>query len=104
MRYLADDTEAPEILDAVVDAASRAMVNRKVIKFFDAYLLKGWLGSPSAAAGEINASSTWDWADLELLAGPVSMDLDRQLDNAKCLKVLRACMDPDGGRCTVFAL
>ena len=39
IRYLAEDTEAPEILEAAVDAASRAMANHQSIQFFEGYLL-----------------------------------------------------------------
>jgi hypothetical protein len=34
-----------------------------------------------------------DTADLERLAGPTSIDLDRKLDDANRIDVLRACMD-----------
>src|SRR5713226_1563883 len=40
IRYLAEDTEAPEILAAAVDSASRVMGNRQSIQFFEAYLLR----------------------------------------------------------------
>src|ERR1700687_6477417 len=40
LRYLAEDTEAPEILEAAVDSASRAMGNHRSIQFFEAYLLR----------------------------------------------------------------
>jgi hypothetical protein len=40
IRYLAEDTEAPEILEAAVDSASRAMGNHHSIQFFEAYLLR----------------------------------------------------------------
>ena len=40
IRYLAEDTEAPEILEAAVDSASRAMGGNKSIQFFEAYLLR----------------------------------------------------------------
>jgi hypothetical protein len=40
IRYLAEDTEAPEILEAAVDSASRAMGNHRSIQFFEAYLLR----------------------------------------------------------------
>ena len=37
-----------------------------------------------------------DHADLERLAGTVSHDLDRELDEAKRIEVFRACMDKHG--------
>ena len=40
IRYLAEDTEAPEILEYAVDSTSCDMNGRKSIKFLDAYLLK----------------------------------------------------------------
>src|SRR5262245_4290372 len=43
-----------------------------------------------------------DPADLERLAGPVYLELDRKLDDAKRVAVLRACMDEHG--CAMFDL
>src|ERR1700688_843232 len=40
IRYLAEDTEAAEILEVAVDSASRAMGNQQSIQFFEAYLLR----------------------------------------------------------------
>jgi hypothetical protein len=96
IRYLADDTEAPEILETVVDAASRAMAKNKPIKSFEAYLLKG-VARQSLRRRRRNQRIRYvDGAVLERLAGPVSTDRDRELDNAKRLKIFRACMDEDG--------
>jgi hypothetical protein len=96
IRYLGEDTEAPDILEAVVDAASRAMANNQPIEHFDAYLLKGVARESLRRLRRNRRIQYVDGADLERLAGPVSTDLDRQLDNAQRLKILRACMDPDG--------
>lgn len=40
IRYLAEDTDAPEILEAAVDSASRVMGKQQSIHFFEAYLLR----------------------------------------------------------------
>ena len=39
IRYLPEDTDAPEILDAAVDSVSRAMSNGQTIQFFEPCLL-----------------------------------------------------------------
>ena len=96
IRYLADDTDAPAILETVVDAASRAMAKNRPIKSFEAYLLKGVARESLRRRRRNQRIQYVDGADLERLAGPVSTDLDRELDNAKRLKIFRACMDEDG--------
>ena len=40
MRYLADDAEAPEILEGAVDSASRALASHQSIQFPEAYLIR----------------------------------------------------------------
>src|SRR5438309_8920317 len=39
-RYLADDTDAAEIVEAAVDSASRTMGNHHTIQCFEAYLFR----------------------------------------------------------------
>ena len=93
IRYLAEDTEAPEILETAVDSASRVMGNQQSIQFFDAYLLRS-VAREAIRRYRRNQRITYlDTADLERLAGPVSMDLDRKLDNPNRIEILRACMD-----------
>src|ERR1700693_3869890 len=96
IRYLAADTEAPEILEIGVDGAARAMTKNKPIKSFDAYLLKGVARESLRRRRRNQRIQYVDGADLERLAGRVSTDLDGQLGYAKRLKILRACMDDDG--------
>ncbi len=96
IRYLAEDTEAPEILEAAVDAASRAMGNHQPIQFFDAYLLRS-VARESVRRFQKNKRVEYlDNADLERLAGAVSADFERQLDDAKQIEIFRACMDEQG--------
>ena len=102
LRYLADDTEAPEILEAAVDSASRAMGNRQSIQFFEAYLLRS-VARESVRRSRRNRRIAYvDEADLERLAGAASTNLERELDDAKRIEAFRACMD-DQGR-TMYAL
>ena len=96
IRYLAEDTEAPEILEDAVDAASRAMGNDQSIQFFEAYLLTSVARESVRRLRRNQRIVYMDIADLERLAGAVSMDLDRQLDDAKRIEVFRACMDEQG--------
>ena len=96
IRYLAEDTEAPEILEAAVDSASRVMGNQQPIKFFEAYLLRS-VARESVRRRRRNQRIAYvDNADLERLAGAVSIDSDGQLDDAKRIEVFRACMDSQG--------
>ena len=96
IRYLAEDTEAPEILEAAVDSASRAMGNHQPIQFFEAYLLRSVARESVRRLRRNQRIAYVDNADLERLAGAVSIDLDRQLDDAKRIEVFRACMDEHG--------
>ena len=96
IRYLAEDTEAPEILEAAVDSASRAMGNQQPIQTFEAYLLRSVARESVRRLRKIQRISYVNNADLERLVGAVPIDLDRQLDDAKRIEVLRACMDEHG--------
>jgi DNA-directed RNA polymerase specialized sigma24 family protein len=93
IRYLADDTEAPEILEAAVDSASRVMGGRESIQFFDAYLLRSVAREAIRRYRRSQRLTYVDPTDLERLARPVSFDLDRKLDDANRIEILRACMD-----------
>jgi DNA-directed RNA polymerase specialized sigma24 family protein len=93
IRYLAEDTDAPEILETAVDSASRVMGNHQTIQFFDAYLLRSVAREAIRRHRRNQRIAYVDTADLERLAGPVSMDLDRKLDDASRIEILRACMD-----------
>lgn len=96
IRYLAEDTEAPEILEAAVDSASRAMGNHRSIQFFEAYLLRSVARESVRRLRRHQRISYVDSVDLERLGGAVSIDLDRRLDDAKRIEVFRACMDEHG--------
>jgi DNA-directed RNA polymerase specialized sigma24 family protein len=96
VRYLAEDTEAAEILEAALDSASRTMGSCRSIQFFEAYLLRS-VARESIRRFRRNQRITYvDKADLERIAGPVPADLDRELDEAKRIELLRACMDEHG--------
>jgi DNA-directed RNA polymerase specialized sigma24 family protein len=96
MRYLADDTEAPEILELAVDSASRALASHQSIQFPEAYLIRS-VAREAIRRHRRNQRLTYvETADLDRLAGPVCLDLDRKLDDSKRIDVLRACMDQHG--------
>jgi hypothetical protein len=96
IRYLTDDTEAPEILEGAVDSASRVMGSRQSIQFFEAYLLKSVMRESFRRLRRNQRIEYVDGTDLERLTSPVSTDLDRQLDDAKQLEFFRACLDDVG--------
>lgn len=72
------------------------MANRQPIQFFEAYLLRSVARESLRRRRRNHRIEYVDSGDLERLAGPVSTDLDRQLDDAKRIEVLRACMDENG--------
>jgi len=96
IRYLAEDTEAAEILESAVDSASRLITNDHAIEFFEAYLLKS-VARESVRRRRRNRRIAYvDEAELERLAGAASINLERQLDNATRIEGFRACMDEQG--------
>lgn len=95
LRFLAEDTEAAEILETAVDSASRAMRNDQSIQYFEAYLLRSVAREAIRRHKKNQRISYVEAADLERLAGVAPTDLDRSLDDSKRISVLRACMDPD---------
>lgn len=102
MRYLADDAEAPEILEGAVDAASRALASHHSIHSPEAYLIRCVAREAIRRYRRSQRISYVDSAELERLARPIYLDLDRKLDDAKRVDVLRGCMDEQG--CTMFDL
>src|ERR1035441_2729658 len=82
IRYLAEDTEAPEILEAAVDSASRAMGNHRSIQFFEAYLLRSVARESVPGLRKTQRISYGKTVILTLPAAPVVLDLDPQLDDA----------------------
>ena len=115
IRYLGEDTEAPDILEAVVDAASRAMANNQPIEHFDAYLLKGVaresLRRRRKNQGPHADRDGRDWVDgsahTESRAGrdfPLKCmaQLRRYASIARCISALiREREKPDGRRSTM---
>src|ERR1035441_7026103 len=96
IRYLAEDTEAPEILEGAVDSASRAMDTPKSIEFFEHYRLTSVTREAIRRRRRNQRVEYVERKDLERLAGAVSTDVERQLDEAKLIELFRACLDPRG--------
>jgi hypothetical protein len=97
IRYLAEDTEAPEILETSVDRASRAMMgNHQAIESFDTYLLRSVARETVRRLRKKRRIRYVNGADLERLAGAVSVNLDGRLDDARRIELFRACMDEQG--------
>jgi DNA-directed RNA polymerase specialized sigma24 family protein len=93
IRYLADDADAAEIVEAAVDSASRRIGNHHTIQCFEAYLFRSVVRESIRRFKRNQKISYLDNGSLEQIAAPVSLDLDRMLDEVKRLEVLRACMD-----------
>jgi hypothetical protein len=102
MRYLADDTEAPEIFEAAVDSALRALASHQSSQFPEAYLIKSVAREAIRRYRRNQRIIYVDTDELERLAGPACLDVDRKLNEAKRVDVLRGCMDEHG--CTMFDL
>ena len=94
VRYLADESDAAEIVETAVDAASRTISNGKEeIGCLEGYLLRCVAREAVRRLRRNQKISYVDNGSLERLAAPVSMDIERQLDENKQVQVLRACMD-----------
>ena len=93
IRYLADDTDAAEIVEAAVDSASRRMGNHHTIQCFEAYLFRSVVRESIRRFKRHQKIFYLDNGSLERIAAPVSLDLDRMLDEVKRVEALRACMD-----------
>jgi DNA-directed RNA polymerase specialized sigma24 family protein len=93
IRYLADDSDAADILEGAVDSASRLMENHHSIQCPEAYLFRSVVRESIRRRRRNQRISYVDSASLDRIAPPVSMDLDRALDEAKLIELLRACMD-----------
>ena len=90
IRYLADDTDAAEIVEAAVDSASRRMGNHHTIQCFEAYLFRSVTRESIRRFKRNQKLSYLDNGSLERIAAPVSQDLDRELDEVKQLGELSA--------------
>jgi DNA-directed RNA polymerase specialized sigma24 family protein len=96
IRYLTEDTEAPEILEAAVESASRAMHNGKSIESFEAYLRRSVRRESARRFRKNRRIQYMDRTDIERLAGGTSPDMERELDKAKRIELFRACLDECG--------
>lgn len=96
IRFLADDAEAPEILESVVDSASRLMNEGRTIEVFQAYLLKAVAREAIRRLTKSRRIVYMDAAHLERIAGATSIDIESELDDAKRIETFRAWLDPQG--------
>ena len=92
LRYLADDTDTAEMVEAAVDKAS-LISNRNKIECFETYLLRCIARESVRRLRRNQRISYVDQRSLERLAAPVSIEIERRLDENKQLEIFRACMD-----------
>lgn len=96
IRYLADDSEAAEILERAVDAASRAQNGNGAITNLDAYLLKS-VARESIRRQRMRPSLIpIPDVDLERLATASAVDHEQQFDDHRLMMLLRASFDAKG--------
>src|SRR3954452_11019027 len=69
------------------------MGNHHTIQCFEAYLFRSVVRESIRRFKRHQKIFYLDNGSLERIAAPVSLDLDRMLDEGKRLEVLRACMD-----------
>ena len=96
VRYLADDSEAAEILERAVDAASRAHGSSCGINHADAYLLKSVAREAIRRKRKRPPLVSIPDGNLDQLASSSFVDHDRHLDNHKLMMLLRASLDSKG--------
>ena len=104
IRYLADDTEAAEILERAVDAASRARNGNGEISHTDAYLLKSVARESIRRLRTRPSLIAFPDADLERFASSTQDDREKRLDNHKLLMLLRASLDVKGRQMLEYRL
>lgn len=96
LRYLGDDEDAADILEAAVDSVSRVMNSPNSIEFFKAYLLRSVARESIRRSRRYRRLQYMDGKEIERLAGAVSADIEKQLDDAKRMQIFRACLDERG--------
>jgi len=105
IRYLTDDSEAATILEDAVDAASRSLGNGTVqLQHPEAYLLKCVAREAIRRWRKGRHLIFFDPADLERLAGTTPGEIDRRVDGAKMLDVVRASLDQKGRQMLDFRI
>lgn len=96
IRYLADDAEAAEILETVVSSVAASKNGHSTIQHIEAYLLKAVARESIRRRRRSDRLVFVDPATLERLAGAVTYNWDQNLDEAKRMELLRACLDRVG--------
>jgi hypothetical protein len=96
IRYLAEDTQAADILEVVVDSTSCSLNGRRSIEHLDAYLLKSVARESIRRRRKEPRLTFFDRLVLERLAGAIAYDWDRQLDDERWMDLLRASLDEKG--------
>jgi DNA-directed RNA polymerase specialized sigma24 family protein len=96
IRYLGDDAEAPEILEAAVDSASRILASQKPIRSLETYLLRAVAREAIHRRRRNQRVVYIDSAVLDNVAAPSAIDQDRRLDDARRFEVFRSCLDESG--------
>ena len=85
-----------------LEAVRQTRITFQSIQFPEAYLIRSVAREAIRRYRRNQRIAYVDWAELDRLAGPIYLDLDRKLDDAKRIDVLRGCMDEHG--CTMFDL
>jgi hypothetical protein len=96
IRYLADDSEAAEILERAVDAASRVQNGNGAISHIDAYLLKSVARESIRRQRKRPSLIPIPDVDLERLAVASDTNREQQFDDHRLMMLLRASLDPKG--------
>lgn len=96
IRYLADDSEAADILERAVDAASRVQNGNGAISRIDAYLLKSVARESIRRQRRRPSLIPIPDVDLERLAATTAEDREQQFDNHRLMMLLRASLDSKG--------
>jgi DNA-directed RNA polymerase specialized sigma24 family protein len=78
LRYLGEDVDAAEILEASVNSASRVMSSRSSIQFFETYLLRSVARESIRRLRRHRRVQYMEGLDIERLAGGVLPDIEKQ--------------------------
>lgn len=96
IRYLADDLDAADILEAIVDSISRSPNGHEPIRHLDAYLLRSVAREAIRRRRRRLPITLCDSVTLDRLSAAVSVDWDRTLDDERWMALLKASLDSNG--------
>lgn len=93
IRYLGDDTDAPEIVESAVQSAARTLKADGCVRSFEAYLLRSIAREALRHRRKRDRITYIDPSGMENLLAAAPVDLEDRIDSARRLERVYAFMD-----------